>query len=100
MLVPSKSSGRRRIEITPMFRSQQFLSDAVVARLADTRVADPEFALHAAARRKQRDCLAPGGKLNILAADHPARKVTKVGDDALAMSDRRDYLARILRVLT
>ena len=52
-----------------------------------------------AATRIRRDSLAPDGKLNILAADHPARRVTKVGDDALAMSDRRDYLARILRVL-
>jgi hypothetical protein len=82
-----------------MFSSRQFLSDAVVARLADTRVADPEFPLRVAAARKRRERLAPGGRLNILAADHPARRVTKVGDGALAMSDRRDYLARILRVL-
>ena len=38
--------------------------------------------------------------MNILAADHPARNVTKVGADPLAMADRRDYLARILRVLS
>jgi len=82
-----------------MFSSGQFFSDAVMARLADTRVADPEFALRVAADRKRRDRLARGGKLNILAADHPARRVTKVGEDALAMADRRDYLARILRVL-
>ena len=82
-----------------MFSSKQFLSDAVVARLADTRVSDPEFPLHVATGRKQRDRLAPDGKLNILAADHPARRVTKVGDNAVAMADRRDYLARILRVL-
>ena len=47
----------------------------------------------------RRDRLAPNGKLNILAADHPARRVTRVGEDALAMADRHDYLARILRVL-
>jgi hypothetical protein len=40
------------------------------------------------------------GKLNLVAADHPARFVTRVGDDALAMADRRDYLARIVRVLS
>jgi DhnA family fructose-bisphosphate aldolase class Ia len=82
-----------------MFCSQQFLSDAVIARIVDTRVNDPEFPMEAAGRRKRRERLVPDGKLNILAADHPARRVTKVGDDALAMADRRDYLARILRVL-
>jgi DhnA family fructose-bisphosphate aldolase class Ia len=83
-----------------VFRSSEFLPDAVVARLTETRVNDPDFALRAAAARIQRKQLAPTGRLNILAADHPARNVTKVGDFALAMADRRDYLARILRVLS
>ncbi len=61
---------------------------------------DPDFAWRAAAARTRRDRLAPDGKLNLLAADHPARNVTKVGADPLAMADRRDYLARILRVLS
>ncbi|SPE35631.1 5-dehydro-2-deoxyphosphogluconate aldolase [Candidatus Sulfopaludibacter sp. SbA3] len=83
-----------------MFPSDRFLPDALLARLTETRVNDPEFACRAAAARIRRPQLAPTGKLNILAADHPARHVTKVGDDALAMADRRDYLARILRVLS
>jgi hypothetical protein len=37
--------------------------------------------------------------LNILAADHPARRVTGVGGDTLGMANRHDYLARIVRVL-
>src|SRR5579863_7435182 len=82
-----------------MFISHQFLPDAAISRLTDRRVNDPDFALRIAQIRHRRDCLAPDGKLNILAADHPARRVTKVGDDVLAMADRRDYLARILRVL-
>jgi len=89
---------RRGIDET-MFCSKQFLPDAVIARLVETRVSDPDFALRVAARRKRRERLASDGKLNILAADHPARRVTKVGDNALAMADRRDYLARIWRVL-
>jgi DhnA family fructose-bisphosphate aldolase class Ia len=82
-----------------VFLSRQFLSDALLARLTETRVNDPEFARRAAAARVRRDRLAPDGKLNLLAADHPARNVTKVGGEPLAMADRRDYLARILRVL-
>jgi DhnA family fructose-bisphosphate aldolase class Ia len=83
-----------------MFRSDKFLPDALVARLTSTRVDDPEFVFRAAQERVRRPRLAPTGKLNILAADHPARNITKVGNDGLAMADRRDYLARILRVLT
>jgi hypothetical protein len=83
-----------------VFRSNEFLPDAVVARLTETRANDPDFAWRAAAARIQRRQQAPTGKLNILAADHPARNVTRVGDSALAMADRRDYLGRILRVLS
>ena len=83
-----------------MFPSDRFLPDTLLARLTATRVNDPEFACRAAAARTRRPQLAPNGKLNILAADHPARNVTMVGKDALAMANRRDYLARILRVLS
>jgi hypothetical protein len=82
-----------------MFVSEQFLPGAAMARLTEIRITDPEYALRAAAQRERRECLAPSGRLNILAADHPARGVNKVGDNPLAMADRRDYLARILRVL-
>ena len=83
-----------------MFSSKRFFPDALLARLTETRVSDPDFAWRAARVRTRRERLAPRGKLNILAADHPARNVTKVGADPLAMADRRDYLARILRVLS
>jgi DhnA family fructose-bisphosphate aldolase class Ia len=35
-----------------------------------------------------------------LAADHPARRVTNVGDSPTAMGDRLEYLGRIVRTLT
>jgi len=82
-----------------MFRSEEILPDALMARVTELRVKDPEFAVRAAAARVRRAELAPAGRLNILAADHPARGVTKAGDDPLGMADRRDYLARIVRVL-
>lgn len=82
-----------------MFSSREYFPDALLARLTETRVSDPDFALRAAGERTRRKRLAPTGRLNILAADHPARNVTRVGSDPLAMADRRDYLARILRVL-
>ena len=82
-----------------MFSSKSFLPDSLMARLTEIRASDPEFSWRAAQARVRRQSLAPDGKLNILAADHPARRVTKVGDDSLAMASRHDYLARILRVL-
>jgi hypothetical protein len=83
-----------------MFSSSLFLPDSLLARLTEVRVSDPAFSSRAAAARIRRPTLAPTGKLNLVAADHPARYITKVGGDPLAMADRRDYLARILRVLS
>ena len=60
---------------------------------------DPEYAFRAAMSRGRRASLTLDGKLNILAADHPARRVTGVGDNPLGMADRYDYLGRIVRVL-
>lgn len=82
------------------FSSRQFFPDRLLIRLMDTRVNQPDFAWNSAQVRARREHLAPDGKLNILAADHPARNVTNVGQQPLGMADRRDYLARILRVLS
>jgi DhnA family fructose-bisphosphate aldolase class Ia len=82
-----------------MFSSRHYLPDAAMARITDIRVTDPERCWRRAQERVRRTALAPTGKLNILAADHPARRVTKVGDNLIAMADRQDYLARIVRVL-
>jgi hypothetical protein len=83
-----------------MFLSREYLPDTAMARLTESRISDPECALRRARIRVRRKGLAPAGKLNILAADHPARRVTKVGNDELGMADRRDYLARVLRILS
>ncbi|HEY9791963.1 MAG TPA: hypothetical protein V6D22_16270 [Candidatus Obscuribacterales bacterium] len=40
------------------------------------------------------------GRLNILAADYPARRVVRAGDQPLAMADRQDFLIRIVRILS
>ncbi|HXU35224.1 MAG TPA: hypothetical protein VN937_02600 [Blastocatellia bacterium] len=81
------------------FRADDFVSAASLARLTDIRVQDPDYVLRAAKSRSRRTSLTVDGKLNILAADHPARRVTGVGGDPLGMVNRHDYLARIVRVL-
>ncbi|MCS7023724.1 MAG: hypothetical protein NZV14_02900 [Bryobacteraceae bacterium] len=82
-----------------MFDAKQVLPDNILARLTAIRVSDPGYAFRVAQERERRPLVGESGRLHILAADHPARGVTKVGDNALAMADRREYLARILRVL-
>jgi len=81
------------------FRADDFLPEKLWARLTDIRVQDPECAFRAATSRARRASLTIDGKLNILAADHPARRVTAVGGKPLGMADRHDYLSRIVRVL-
>jgi DhnA family fructose-bisphosphate aldolase class Ia len=90
------SSGGFQVE---SFNSKDFLPALALARLTQTRVNDPDCSLRAARARKRRARLTIDGKLNLLAADHPARRVTSIGDDPLGMADRHDYLARIVRVL-
>jgi DhnA family fructose-bisphosphate aldolase class Ia len=81
------------------FNAKDFLPTAILSEVTNIRVTDPERSLQVAKARKRRKQLTRGGKLNILAADHPARRVTRVGDQPLRMADRREYMARILRVL-
>lgn len=75
------------------------LDTETMAQITDLRVAGDEDVLDHARRRPRRAGLTEDGRLVILAADHPARMVTAVGEDAIAMGDRADYLGRIVRVL-
>lgn len=81
------------------FDEKEFLPVSALAKITQLRMDDPGYAARIAKSRKRRETLSSDGRLNILAADHPARRVTKVGDDALRMADRHSYLARIVRVL-
>jgi hypothetical protein len=81
------------------FLEREFLPVSVLEKINEIRVTDPECSSRVAAARKRRANLTIDGRLNILAADHPARRVTKVGDDSLRMADRHGYLARCVRVL-
>ncbi len=82
-----------------IFLDREFLPDSALTKITEVRVKDPECSARTARARKRRSNLTLDGKLNILAADHPARRVTKVGDDPVRMADRHGYLARIVRVL-
>ena len=74
-----------------MFRSEDVLPDALMARVTEMRVHDPEFAVRAAAGRMRRAELAPAGRLNILAADIND-ETGRLQELVEALSDRWDLL--------
>ncbi|MFJ8826435.1 deoxyribose-phosphate aldolase [Streptomyces sp. NPDC102467] len=69
--------------------------------LARLRAERPEAVAEAAAGRERRPLLpAPGARLMIVAADHPARGALAAGDRQFAMADRADLLARLCLALS
>ena len=86
--------------MTAGFNAQAYLSSELYEGITDVRVRQPAFADGEADRRARRRMPVPDGKLVILAADHPGRASLKIQDDPVAMADRHELLARILRVLS
>ncbi|MFE9400416.1 deoxyribose-phosphate aldolase [Streptomyces sp. NPDC006530] len=71
------------------------------AGLARIRARHPEAVAEAAARRVRRPLLrGDGGRLMVIAADHPARGALGVGADGLAMADRGELLDRLCLALS
>ena len=96
-----KSAAPRRLAgADAAFDTKTFFPLPWFEALAALRVRRPDASAVEAAARVRRRTLAPDGRLLIIAADHPARMVTRAGSDPLAMGDRRALLARLIRVLT
>lgn len=77
---------------------------ADVQAITSTRATDPgRIARLWADRQQPANGLVgqnPGGRLMLVAADHPARGALRAGDDALAMGDRSNLLDRMVRALS
>jgi hypothetical protein len=73
-------------------------ADELLARLTAIRATDPQAVQQALAKRRRRP-LIPRGSLFLVAADHTARGVLKVGSDPMAMADRGVLLQRLLTAL-
>ncbi|MEV6021547.1 deoxyribose-phosphate aldolase [Streptomyces sp. NPDC052036] len=71
-----------------------------ITDLATVRARHPEAIAEAAARRARRPLIGAGGRLMVVAADHPARGALGVGDRPLAMADRADLLERLSLALS
>jgi hypothetical protein len=75
-----------------------FPSD-LLDRLTDLRIHQPGVIEQEARNRRRRVNLSRDGKLVLVAIDHPARGVTEIRGDKLAMGDRWQFLVRARRVL-
>lgn len=81
-------------------RHQEVLFARIFEELTESRINEPDRAARIAKNRTRRRKLAPDGKLNIIAADHPARRVLRAGREPMAMANREDFLKRLVRVLS
>jgi hypothetical protein len=70
-----------------------------IRRLRGIRLREPGAIAEAAARRRRRPLVGGSGRLMLIAADHPARGALGVGEDPLAMADRRELLRRLVAAL-
>lgn len=70
-----------------------------VADLTEIRVREPGRIAAGWASRQRRDLVGADGRLLIVAADHPARGVLGVRDNAQAMASRGDLLERLVTAL-
>lgn len=70
----------------------------IVQRLTEIRATRP-IAIQEAWNHRARRSLLSEGRLFLIAADHPARGVLKVGSDPHAMADRGELLRRLVAAL-
>jgi hypothetical protein len=81
------------------FNAEAVLPGTTFEEITELRIRRPAVIELEAQRRKRRVRLARNGKLVLLAVDHPARGITQIRDEAMAMGDRHQLLARTRRLL-
>ena len=85
---------------SPGVRVTAVITDQQWSELLETRATDPGAVGEAYMNRRRRErLLADDGTLFLVAADHPARGALGVGDEPLAMANRRELLDRLLIAL-
>lgn len=81
------------------FQKENIITAKMFRRITDIRVDTPGYVREIANIRKRRNTFVRDGKMNIVAADHPARGSVSVGGETFAMADRHDLLARLVYTL-
>lgn len=83
------------------FKVEEFFPQYIFDMITEIRVNSGDILKKEARVRTRREKIAGAdGRLTILAADHPARRIVGSGDESLVMGDRLSYLGRLLRVIT
>ncbi len=82
------------------FNLEEYFPKKLFYQITEARVEETDAIIKHAKSRKRRSKLTKDGKLIILAADHPGRRVTALRKDPIGMGDRFEYLGRVLRVIT
>ncbi len=80
------------------FKTRTFLPERLFFKITEFKIKNQAKIKEVAKARKKRP-YPYEDNIIIIAADHPARNVTNVGSDAIAMGDRQQYLGRIVRTL-
>ncbi len=80
------------------FDAGKTLPIRIFDEITEIRVRRPNVVEQEANRRRRRTHIAPDGRLVLVAVDHPARGVTQIRKEELAMGDRYQLLARTRRV--
>ena len=75
------------------------LSESRYAGLNELRARNPELIAVKAGERQRSSLLGEDGNLMIIAADHPARRILRVGTNEMAMADRYQLLDRVVTAL-
>lgn len=81
------------------FQKEEIIPLDIYQSITDIRVDNPDFIIDWSNRRVKSKQFARNGKLNVVAADHPARGSVSVGDKPFEMAERHELLSRMIHVL-
>jgi len=81
------------------FQKEKVIPLNIFQQITDIRVTNPDFIIDWSNRRIKSKQFTRNGKLNVVAADHPARGSVSVGNKPFEMADRHELLSRLVDVL-
>lgn len=81
------------------FQKNEIIPLNIFQQITDIRVVNPDFIIDWSDKRIKSTHFTRNGKLNVVAADHPARGSVSVGNKPFEMADRHELLSRLVDVL-